>query len=135
MRPSGQSLSTVRSLLLLTTCLVFAGLVFTSQAAAQGAGAAPKPSPTVQTKETATGLIFEEMKFHRLLLSGRQYHITEITKFYGIDGKPINRRGLKRGDIVNVEYVTGGTAETEGKPYQSDDRRLTIVRVAPKAQR
>jgi hypothetical protein len=143
MRPPGRSLSTVRSLLLLTACLALIGLLAASQAPAQDIrlaqtdlprGQAVTKTPIPPVKKVETKLVIQESKFGMLFISGKLYQIGINAKLYNIGGKLVSATDLKPNEVVAVEYLTGGT-RSEGYPYSPSQRVITTLRVLAKGKK
>jgi len=133
MRPSGRLISTGRILLLIAACLVLTSWICTTQAVAQDTGAAPTAQRAPMLK-SENGLVFQEAKLGMLLISGKVYQIPGNAVFYAIDGKRIHWSNLKANDVVDIQYLIGGS-KTEGYLYSPRQRVLTTLRVVAKGKK
>jgi hypothetical protein len=120
-------------LLLIAACLVLTSWIYTAQAVAQDTGAAPTAQRAPMLK-AENGLVFQEAKLGMLLISGKVYQMEKNAVLYSMDGKRIHWSNLKANDVVDIQYLTGGS-KTEEYPYSPKARVLTSLRVVAKGKK
>lgn len=143
MRTLGRLFSEFRSLIHLIAYFSLIGLLFTLPAAAQGTrpsapekfgGAAVTKAPPPPSLKSEKGLVFKERSFRIMTIGHKVYTIGPNALFYGLDGRPIKAMNVRPGDVVDVQYLTGG-AKTELRPYYPNQRVLVSLRVVGKGKR
>jgi hypothetical protein len=79
-------------------------------------------------KETEQGVKVDGIIAGTLLLGGKVYQIARWSRCYRSNGTALPWLHLKKNQIVNVEYYTGGTFN-EGYPFRPGQRVVVAVRV------
>ena len=138
MRPPGGSFSTFCALLFSIAIVFIIGLTFSFQAVAADPDLAPattaRRAPTMPTLKSKQGLVFQSTAFRNVVLDKKVYALHRNAQLQGLGGQRIDLEGLKPGDIVDIQYLTGGS-KTEGYPYEPGERVITILRVVAKAKK
>jgi len=140
MKFAGSSMArTGASAIILTVVIaifLFLGFAVSAQQA-QGQAANPTGVPPAKrTKVSENGLFFEKNRAGFLFLSGRGFKIASFTEFYDVAGNRTSAGNLKKGQIVNIEYLWGGQEGQKDEEYAFEPglKVLTTVRVAQKKQ-
>ena len=138
MRPPGEWFSTFGILLCSIAIVFLIGSTFSFQAAAadpdQAAATSARRAPTMPTLKSEQGLLFQSSAFRNVVLDKKVYRLHRDAKLYGLGGKRIDVADLTLNDIVDIQYLTGGT-RTEGYPYEAVERVLTTLRVVATAKK
>jgi hypothetical protein len=124
------------AVLFATLVAIFISLVF-AVGAQEAQGQAAKPTgdpPAKRTKGFESGLFFEKNRGGFLFLSGNGYKIAAFTEFFDAAGNRTSSSTLKKGQMVNIEYLWGGQPDQKNEEYSFDPglKVLTTVRVTQK---
>jgi hypothetical protein len=138
MRPPGGSFSTFCILLYSIAIVFLMGLTFALPAVAadpdQATATTARRAPIMPTLKAEQGLVFQSTAFRNVVINKKVYRLHRDAKLYGLNGQLIDLQALRPGDIVDIQYLTGGT-RNEGYPFERSERVLTTLRVVAKAKK